>query len=79
VCRSFDVGTFQLCDFGPPLAADEVVYSDMLHAHGLSWRLKVYPNGNGVARNSYALLRIPSQSCEAFRSSPFGHSAVLRE
>ena len=50
---SFDVGSFTLCDFGLPSLSEEVVYSEMLHAHGLSWRLKVYPNGNGVARNSY--------------------------
>jgi len=28
-------------------------YSDPLHMNGLSWRLKVYPDGNGVVRGSY--------------------------
>ena len=25
----------------------EIVYSDPVHIYGISWRLKVYPNGNG--------------------------------
>lgn len=24
-----------------------------MHAQGITWRLKVYPNGNGVAKNTY--------------------------
>eukprot|EP00899_Mesostigma_viride_P013443 jgi/Mesvir1/2209/Mv09854-RA.1 len=32
---------------------DEVVYSPVLEAAGLAWRLKVYPNGNGVAQGAY--------------------------
>ncbi|CAH8626118.1 unnamed protein product [Heterobilharzia americana] len=29
------------------------VYSQPLHVNGLSWRLKVYPDGNGVVRGNY--------------------------
>ncbi|CAG9096067.1 unnamed protein product [Plutella xylostella] len=29
------------------------VYSGALHVHGLCWRLKVYPDGNGVVRGNY--------------------------
>ena len=29
------------------------VYSSPLHVNGLSWRLKVYPDGNGVVRGHY--------------------------
>merc|ERR1712079_687539 len=29
------------------------VYSPPLHVNGLSWRLKVYPDGNGVVRGNY--------------------------
>ncbi|VDO76837.1 unnamed protein product [Schistosoma mattheei] len=29
------------------------VYSQPLHVGGLSWRLKVYPDGNGVVRGNY--------------------------
>ncbi|PRP86343.1 hypothetical protein PROFUN_05484 [Planoprotostelium fungivorum] len=32
---------------------DEVVYSDTLISNGMTWRLKIYPNGNGLARGSY--------------------------
>ena len=31
----------------------EVIYSDPLIANGHTWRLKVYPNGNGIAKGSY--------------------------
>ena len=30
-----------------------VVYSETLLAHGTTWRLKVYPNGNGMASGAY--------------------------
>jgi tripartite motif-containing protein 37 len=34
--------------------AAEALYSVPLHgSSGLMWRLKVYPNGNGVARDTY--------------------------
>ena len=29
------------------------MYSPPLHVNGLSWRLKVYPDGNGVVRGNY--------------------------
>ena len=29
---------------------EDIVYSPALRANGLAWRLKIYPNGNGVAR-----------------------------
>lgn len=29
------------------------VYSPPLNVNGLSWRLKVYPDGNGVVRGNY--------------------------
>lgn len=29
------------------------VYSPPLHVNGLCWRLKVYPDGNGVVRGNY--------------------------
>jgi len=32
---------------------EEVVYSEPLVANGLTWRLKVYPNGNGIARDVF--------------------------
>ena len=32
---------------------EEVIYSDTLHTFGLTWRLKVYPNGNGTSKGNY--------------------------
>ena len=34
---------------------NEIVYSDppLVTRSGLSWRLKVYPNGNGIAKGNY--------------------------
>ena len=29
------------------------VYSSHLNCNGIKWRLKVYPDGNGVARSNY--------------------------
>jgi len=31
----------------------ETVFSDILVSNGLSWKLKVYPNGNGNAKKTY--------------------------
>lgn len=37
------------------LEENEIVYSDppLITRSGLSWRLKVYPNGNGIAKGNY--------------------------
>lgn len=34
---------------------NEIVYSDppLVTRSGLTWRLKVYPNGNGIAKGNY--------------------------
>jgi len=32
---------------------DEIVYSDVLKINGIVWRIKVYPKGNGVAKDHY--------------------------
>lgn len=31
----------------------EIIYSDLIEDHGIKWRLKVYPNGNGQAKENY--------------------------
>jgi tripartite motif-containing protein 37 len=40
-------------DFARIQAEREVVYSTPLRTNGLTWRLKVYPNGNGMAKGSF--------------------------
>mgnify|MGYP002628992439 CR=1 FL=1 len=44
-------GTFVLTDFTE--IREEIVYSEPLKVSGVVWRLKVYPRGNGVAKDSY--------------------------
>jgi len=44
----FDIHNYRVhCSTG------EVIYSECLCLNGLSWRLKVYPNGNGVAEGRH--------------------------
>lgn len=31
----------------------DIIYSNELITNGLVWRLKIYPNGNGVAKGEY--------------------------
>lgn len=55
VIPSYDSGIFQINDYNACRAnADEhVVYSNPIHVNGLSWRLKVYPNGTGAAKGAF--------------------------
>jgi len=45
------IGVFVLSDFTE--IKDEIVYSECIKMSGVVWRLKVYPRGNGVAKDSY--------------------------
>ena len=49
----YESAMFILSDFSQVRKKTEVVYSDQLHTHGLTWRLKVYPNGNGLSQGSH--------------------------
>eukprot|EP00698_Gefionella_okellyi_P022765 TRINITY_DN7592_c0_g1_i1.p1 TRINITY_DN7592_c0_g1~~TRINITY_DN7592_c0_g1_i1.p1 ORF type:complete len:469 (-),score=108.28 TRINITY_DN7592_c0_g1_i1:51-1457(-) len=46
---SYSYGRFRLRSYSQIRGSKEVVYSEPLQAQGLTWRLKVYPNGNGPA------------------------------
>ena len=50
---NFDSGIFYLKPYSILRQTTEVVYSEPLQSNGLTWRLKVYPNGNGVAKGTY--------------------------
>jgi tripartite motif-containing protein 37 len=50
---SYESSTFVIRDFSRLRHTHEVVYSDPLVFNGLTWRLKVYPNGNGIAKGNY--------------------------
>ena len=50
---SYDNSAFVIRDFSRIRHTHEVVYSEPLIFNGLTWRLKVYPNGNGIAKGNY--------------------------
>ncbi|PAA62487.1 hypothetical protein BOX15_Mlig024145g1, partial [Macrostomum lignano] len=49
----YDGSEFRLEQFSQLQQRADPVYSEPLRVHGLSWRLKVYPDGNGVVRGNY--------------------------
>ncbi|CAG9585736.1 unnamed protein product [Danaus chrysippus] len=53
IVPSYDSSTFPLTNFTQLQHAASPVYSAPLHVNGLCWRLKVYPDGNGVVRGNY--------------------------
>lgn len=50
---NYESSTFVIKDFTRIRHSHEVVYSEPLIFNGLTWRLKVYPNGNGIAKGNY--------------------------
>lgn len=50
---SYDSSTFTLTRFSHLRQKADPVYSSALNVSGLSWRLKIYPDGNGVVRGNY--------------------------
>ncbi|KAL5017120.1 hypothetical protein ScPMuIL_006709 [Solemya velum] len=53
IVPTYDTSTFTMKNFGVLQQRADPVYSQPLHVSGLSWRLKVYPDGNGVVRGNY--------------------------
>merc|ERR550532_2843840 len=50
---NYDSATFRISNFNQLQQKADPVYSPPLVVNGLSWRLKVYPDGNGVVRGNY--------------------------
>ncbi|XP_078729954.1 E3 ubiquitin-protein ligase TRIM37 isoform X1 [Lampetra fluviatilis] len=50
---AYDSSTFVLSNFSILRQRADPVYSPPLQVSGLCWRLKVYPDGNGVVRGNY--------------------------
>ena len=50
---NYESSIFVIKDFSRIRHTHEVVYSEPLIFNGLTWRLKVYPNGNGIAKGNY--------------------------
>lgn len=53
IVPQYDSSTFTLTNFSQLQLKADPVYSPPLNVNGLSWRLKVYPDGNGVVRGDY--------------------------
>uniref|UniRef100_A0A8B9JZ28 Tripartite motif containing 37 n=1 Tax=Astyanax mexicanus TaxID=7994 RepID=A0A8B9JZ28_ASTMX len=50
---AYESSTFVLANFSTLRQRADPVYSPPLQVSGLCWRLKVYPDGNGVVRGNY--------------------------
>ncbi|PNF43162.1 hypothetical protein B7P43_G17206 [Cryptotermes secundus] len=53
IVPGYDSSTFIMQQFTQLQHKADPVYSPPLHVNGLCWRLKVYPDGNGVVRGNY--------------------------
>uniref|UniRef100_A0A0X3PMC6 MATH domain-containing protein n=1 Tax=Schistocephalus solidus TaxID=70667 RepID=A0A0X3PMC6_SCHSO len=53
IVPAYDSSIFVMRNFTLLRQRVDPVYSPPLHVGGLSWRLKVYPDGNGVVRGNY--------------------------
>jgi len=53
IIPEYDSTEFYLRDYSSLRDASETVFSDSMNTNGLIWRLKIYPNGNGVAKGSF--------------------------
>jgi len=53
IVPGYDEKTFSMSHFSQLQTKADPVYSPPLNVNGLSWRLKVYPDGNGVVRGNY--------------------------
>jgi len=53
IVPSYESGVFILENFTQKQYQADPVYSSPLQVNGLCWRLKVYPDGNGIVRGDY--------------------------
>ena len=53
IVPQYDSTTFTIYNFTQLQHKADPIYSMPLNVNGLSWRLKVYPDGNGVVRGNY--------------------------
>lgn len=49
----FEGGNLVINSFSDKMIQSEPIYSLPIGCNGVSWRLKVYPNGNGIVRDRY--------------------------
>lgn len=53
ICPEYLKGCFIIKDYPQIINEKEIIYSEPLVQYGITWRLKVYPNGNGQAKGNY--------------------------
>jgi tripartite motif-containing protein 37 len=53
IVPEYDSAIFAMQNFSQLQLKLDPVYSAPLYVNGLCWRLKVYPNGNGVVQGNY--------------------------
>ena len=53
IVPQYDSSTFVITNFTVLRQNVDPIYSQPLHINGLTWRLKVYPDGNGTVRGTY--------------------------
>ncbi|XP_050534361.1 E3 ubiquitin-protein ligase TRIM37-like isoform X2 [Daktulosphaira vitifoliae] len=53
VTPKFEGGNLVIKSFSEKMFQSEPIYSLPIGSNGVSWRLKVYPNGNGIVRDRY--------------------------
>lgn len=49
----YESAKFDIIEFRKISQDKEIIYSEELNTNGLIWKLKIYPCGNGVAKNEY--------------------------
>jgi len=58
----YEGSTFEMKDYTKTKDACDYVFSNPLFSNGLTWKLKVYPNGNGIAKGCYLSIFLHMES-----------------
>jgi len=62
-------GTFTVENFEDELASNTPIYSGSIHQYGMTWQLKLYPNGNDLAQNSHLSVFLQLSNATPLHSS----------
>ena len=63
------LGTFTVENFEEELASNTPIYSGSIHQYGMTWQLKLYPNGNDLAQNSHLSVFLQLSNATPLHSS----------
>ena len=53
IVPEYQSSIFEIVHYNEVKQTEEIIYSEPLVLNGITWRLKVYPNGNGQAKDNY--------------------------